>query len=101
MYNTRHHDENAGSGVIALLAGLGFGLGVGLLAAPKAGRETRAQIADSIHCGLEEAKKKSCEIQNAATEKINQGKRAFDDQARGIRQAVEAGKRAYRESVSV
>jgi len=82
------------------MAGFGIGLSVGMLAAPRAGSATRKAISDTVHNGIDEAKRKGAELRTAAESSYENGRRAVESQARGVREAVEAGKRAYRETAS-
>ncbi len=78
--------------------GLGVGLAVGLLFAPKSGEETRALIKGRAEEGRDFVKRKSTELRETATDFIERGKEAVARQREQVTAAVDAGRQAYRES---
>jgi gas vesicle protein len=78
------------------LLGMGVGLAVGLLVAPKSGEETRALLKGRAEEGREFVKRKSGEIRETASDFVERGKDAVLRQREQVLAAVEAGRQAYR-----
>jgi gas vesicle protein len=83
----------------AFLAGLGVGIAVGMLFAPKTGDETREIIKTKAGEGKEYLKQRSTEIRDQASELIEKGKEALGRQKETIADAMDAGRQAYRENL--
>ncbi len=79
--------------------GLGLGVAVGLLFAPKSGTETRELIRSKADEGKEYLKRRSADIRESATDAIEKGRSAMSRQRDNLSAAVEAGKQAYRDAV--
>ena len=79
--------------------GLGLGVAVGLLFAPKSGQETRQLIASKAGEGKDYLKRQSSTIRDTANDALERGRSALARQRDQLNQAVEAGKQAYREAV--
>jgi gas vesicle protein len=79
--------------------GLGIGVAVGILFAPKSGVETRDLIREKADEGKEFLKRRSGELKETANEALERGKQAIARQKDQLAAAVEAGKSAYREKV--
>jgi gas vesicle protein len=80
--------------------GLGLGVAVGLLFAPKSGAETRDLLLSKADEGKEYLKRRTSDLRESAEEVIEKGKSAITRQRDNLSSAVEAGKQAYREAVS-
>ncbi len=80
--------------------GLGLGVAVGLLFAPKSGAETRDLILSKADESKDYLRRRGNELRETATEAIERGKTAVSRQRDHLTAAVEAGKQAYREAVS-
>ena len=80
--------------------GLGLGVAVGLLFAPKSGAETRELLLTKADEGKEYLKRRTSDLRESAEEVIEKGKTAVSRQRDNLSSAVEAGKQAYREAVS-
>ncbi|MBI1791749.1 MAG: YtxH domain-containing protein [Acidobacteria bacterium] len=102
-------DQN--SGLSYFIVGLGVGVALGLLLAPRSGEETRRLLREKAEEGTgylrtraEEGKefvrRRSTELKDSAAEAIERSKDALLRQKDQLAMAVEAGKQAYRESVS-
>lgn len=87
-----------GSSFGAFLAGLGVGVAVGMLFAPKTGGETREIIKNKAGEGKEYLKQRSNELRDQAGELIEKGKDALGRQKEHMGEAMEAGRQAYRET---
>ena len=79
--------------------GLGLGVAVGLLFAPKSGQETRQLLASKAGEGKDYLKRQSGSLKETANDAIERGRSALARQRDQLNQAVEAGKQAYREAV--
>jgi gas vesicle protein len=93
--------ENGGSsGIFWFLAGLGIGAAVGVLYAPKSGRETRDDIARYTQEGSDYMKDRARQYREQANQWVERGKDTVNQQKEQIRSAFEAGKQAYREATT-
>lgn len=92
-------DDNS-SGFLWFLAGLGIGAAVGVLYAPKSGRETREDILRAAEDGRELVRDRARQYRNQAGEWVDRGKEAVTQQKEQFRSAFEAGRQAYREATS-
>ncbi len=80
--------------------GLGLGLAVGVLFAPKSGEETREFIRSKADEGREYLRRRSEDVRDQANDLIERGKTAVRSQRDHLSAAVEAGKQAYRDAVT-
>src|SRR5580658_1083782 len=98
------------NGFSSFLLGLGVGVAVGMLFAPKSGQETREVIKNKTGEGADFLKQKTgegadflkqrgTEFRQSAAEWVDKGKEALGRQKDNLTDAVEAGKQAYRETV--
>lgn len=83
----------------AFLAGLGVGVAIGMLFAPKAGDETRELIKSKAGEGKEYLKQRTSEFRDQAGELIEKGKEALGRQKENIADAMDAGRQAYRDII--
>jgi gas vesicle protein len=80
----------------SFLTGLGAGLLLGVLFAPKSGEETRHQIGSSTKDGLDYLKKQGQEIRDSAMDMVDRGKTMVNRQVgklAGV--AQETGREVY------
>src|SRR6187551_2890297 len=91
-------DDN--KGLAYFFIGLGVGVAVGMVFAPQAGAETRTRIRSRATEGGDYLRRRSSELKENASELIDKGKTAVSRQRETLTSAVEAGKQAYRETVS-
>ena len=80
--------------------GLGLGLAIGVLFAPRSGEETREYIRSKAGEGKDYLKKRTEDLRESAGEAVERGKTALSRQKEHLAAAVEAGRQAYREAVS-
>jgi gas vesicle protein len=80
------------------LAGLGFGALLGVLYAPRSGRETRDAIRNSAQEGKEYLKKQGREARETMEDWVERGKDVISRQKDQFGSAFEAGRQAYREA---
>jgi len=80
--------------------GLGIGVAVGILFAPQTGEETRQLIRSKADDSRDFVKRKGEELKSSANELADKGKLALQRQKEQLAAAVDAGRQAYRESVS-
>ncbi len=80
--------------------GLGLGLAVGVLFAPRSGEETREYIRAKADEGKEYLKRRSEDLRGQATDMVDRGRTIVNRQRDNLSAAVEAGKQAYRDAVT-
>ena len=92
-------DEScSGGGILWFLAGLGIGAAVGVLYAPKAGREIRESILDAAEESRDVMQERARKYKEQAQEWADRGKDVISQQKENIRSAFEAGRQAYRDA---
>ena len=79
--------------------GLGLGVAVGLLFAPKAGAETRDMLSSKADEGKEYIKRRSEDLKDSASDILDKGRDLVSKQKDQLDAAVQAGKQAYRDTV--
>jgi gas vesicle protein len=77
-----------------LFIGVGVGVAIGILLAPKSGKDTRDQIAGAVNDQLDGAIEKG----QTLTRLMQQ---TLDDARNRVKEAAEVGEQAYREAKSV
>jgi gas vesicle protein len=80
--------------------GLGLGLAIGVLFAPRSGEETREYIRSKAGEGKDYLKKRADDLRESANEAVERGKGVLSRQKEQLAAAVEAGRQAYREAVA-
>jgi gas vesicle protein len=99
------------NGFAYFLLGLGAGVAVGILLAPKAGDETREFLRSKADEGVdyvrsrategaEFVKRKSADLKDSATHIYETGKSNVTRQRDNLSAAVDAGKQAYQDAVT-
>jgi gas vesicle protein len=88
------------NGLSSFLLGLGVGVAVGMLFAPKSGEETRELIKNKAGESGEYLKQRGAELKDTATGWVDKGKDALNRQKDTLNEAMDAGKQAYRDAVS-
>ena len=100
-------EDNRGLGLAWLLVGLGVGALLGILYAPKSGRETREDLARGAREGTEYLSNQTKRVaeqvgtmvdksKEQVGEYVKRGRRLVDDQSTRVSAAFEAGREAYR-----
>lgn len=79
--------------------GLGIGVAVGILFAPKSGAETRDLLREKADEGKDYLKRRSEDLKESAGDLLDKSKQAIARQKEQLAAAVEAGRSAYREKV--
>lgn len=88
------------NGFLWFLTGLGIGAVVGVLYAPKSGRETRDAIISKAEQGREEVVSRARKAREQANDLVDKGRDVLNQQKDQFRSAFEAGRQAYREATS-
>jgi len=89
-------DRDNGNGLMWFLAGLGFGALLGVLYAPRSGRETRDAIRSTASDGKDYIKNRSREAREAVGQWVDRGKEVVNRQTEQIGRAADAMREAYR-----
>jgi gas vesicle protein len=92
--------DSDGSSFVWFLAGLGLGGLVGVLYAPRSGRETREELRARAEQGGEYVRTRAREAREQAAGWVDKGRDAVTQQKDQFRAAYEAGKQAYQEATS-
>src|SRR5713226_7641980 len=82
------------------LAGLGFGALVGVLYAPRSGRETREAIRNTAQEGKEYLKKRGLEARDSVNEWVERGKDVVSQKKEQFGTAFEVGRQAYHDAAT-
>lgn len=89
--------ENSNS-IMWFLAGLGVGALLGVLYAPRSGRETREALRTTADEGREFLKNRSREARDAMGDWIDQGKEVVRQKKDQISGAIDASRQAFRDA---
>ena len=79
--------------------GVGLGTAAGLLLAPQPGAEARNYLRSKTQEGTDYVKNQGQELVNSATETVKRGKQTLGTGMKNLSDAVDVGKRAYRDAV--
>lgn len=79
--------------------GLGLGVAVGMLFAPKSGSETRDLLMSKADEGKEYLRRQTEGLRDSAGDLLDKGRDLVSKQKDQLTSAVEAGKQAYRDTV--
>lgn len=88
------------NGLSSFLMGLGVGVAIGMLFAPKSGQETRDLIKNKAGEGTDFLKQRSTEFRDSASGWMDKGREALRTQKESLSDAMEAGRQAYRDAVT-
>ncbi len=92
--------SDEGNGFLWFLAGLGIGAAVGVLYAPRSGRETREAIMNRAQEGRDYVVDRAQRAREQATTWAEKGREVLNQQKEQLRTAYEAGRQAYREATT-
>ena len=93
-------DRDSSNSFMWFLAGLGFGALLGVLYAPRSGRETREAIKNSAQEGGEYLRTRGREARETMNQWVDRGKEAVGQQKEKISAAIDASRQAYREAAA-
>jgi gas vesicle protein len=85
--------------VCGFLTGIGAGLGLGLLLAPRSGERTRLLLRRRASDGADYLRQRSTDVRDAAAEALRDGTRRVVKGTDAVKAAVEAGKHAYSQTI--
>ena len=85
--------------VLGFLCGIGAGACVGLLLAPRSGEKTRSLIRKQAGNSADYLRKQTNEVCDAAADALREGSNKVAKGTEAVRAAVEAGKRAYNQTI--
>jgi gas vesicle protein len=92
--------DRDGSNLFWFLAGLGIGTLAGVLYAPRSGSETREALRARAEEGRDFVRERARQARQQATEWVDRGRDALNQQKEQFRSAYEAGRQAYHEATS-
>jgi len=93
-------EEKQSSGFSWFLAGLGLGALIGVLYAPKAGKETREELISSAREGSEYLKQKSRDAVDSVNDIVDRGKTQVNEYVGRGKEYVERGRAQWDEFVN-
>ena len=85
--------------VCGLLVGLGAGVGVGMLLAPRSGEKTRSQIRKKAADGVTYLRERGFQARDAAAEAIREGAQTVNKGTAAAKAAALAGRQAFHETM--
>jgi len=91
-------DRDSGNSFMWFLAGLGFGALLGVLYAPRSGRETREAIRNSAQEGGEYLKTRGREARESVNQWVERGKDVVSRKKEELGSAIDSARQAYREA---
>jgi gas vesicle protein len=92
-------EDNRINGFAWFLAGLGVGALVGILYAPKSGRETRDELANSAREGTEYLRNRSKQVADQVGTLVDKGKEQVGEYVDRGREAVDRGRAQWEDFV--
>jgi len=91
-------DRESSNSFMWFLAGLGFGALVGVLYAPRSGRETRDAIRNTAQEGGEYLKNRGRDARETVNQGVDRSKDVVSQKKAQISAAIDATRQAYREA---
>jgi gas vesicle protein len=92
--------DSEGSGFLWFLTGLGIGAAIGVLYAPRSGRETRETLVNRAEEGRNLVVERAQKAREQADDLVNKGREMLNQQKEQFKSAYEAGRQAYREATT-
>jgi gas vesicle protein len=92
--------SSSGGSFLWFLAGVGIGTAVGVLFAPKAGRELRESIMSAAEEGRSQVQDRARKVSEQAQQWADRGRDVINQQRDNLRSAFEAGRQAYRDATT-
>ena len=90
-------------GLANFLLGLGVGIGLGVLFAPRSGEETRNYLKDRVDEGADYLKRQTedlrADLKAKADDLADKSRDLLNRQRDNLSEAIDAGKQAYREKI--
>jgi gas vesicle protein len=91
-------DRDNSNSFMWFLAGLGFGALIGVLYAPRSGKETRDALKNTAQEGTEYLKNRGREARETVNQWVDRGKEVVSQKKEAISSAIDATRQAYREA---
>ena len=91
-------DRDNGNSLLWFLAGLGFGALMGVLYAPRSGRDTRDALLNTAQEGSEYLKNRGKEARETVSQWVDRGKDVVSQKKEQISSAIDATRQAYRDA---
>jgi gas vesicle protein len=91
-------DRDNSNSFMWFLAGLGFGALMGVLYAPRSGRETRDAIKNTAQEGTEYLRTRGREAKETVSQWVDRGKDVVNQKKEQIGSAIDTARQAYREA---
>ena len=92
--------DRDGNGFLWFLTGLGIGAAVGVLYAPRSGRETRESLINRAEEGRDVVRERAQRAREQANEWVDKGRDILSQQKEQFKSAYDAGRQAYREATT-
>ena len=92
--------DRESSGFLWFLTGLGIGAAIGVLYAPRSGRETRETLVSRAEEGRDRVVERAQRAREQANEWVDKGREMLNQQKEQFKSAYEAGRQAYREATT-
>jgi len=93
-------DRDNSNSFMWFLAGLGFGALIGVLYAPRSGKETRDALKNTAQEGTEYLKNRGREARETVNQWVDRGKEVVSQKKEAISSAIDATRQVYREASS-
>jgi gas vesicle protein len=91
-------DRDNGNNFVWFLAGLGMGALLGVLYAPRSGKETREALINSAQEGRDYLRDRGRDARETVNQWVDRSKEVVSRQRDNITAAIDASKQAYREA---
>jgi gas vesicle protein len=91
-------DRDNSNSFLWFVAGLGFGALMGVLYAPRSGRDTRDALLNTAQEGSEYLKNRGKEARETVSQWVDRGKDVVSQKKEQISSAIDATRQAYRDA---